>query len=67
VIVRLRLQNGNLFGQVQDTGIGIPEAMDGLFTEFSASNAKALQHPWHWIGSGDYQADYRKSRGRNLV
>ena len=52
VTVRLRLQNGDLFGQVQDTGIGIPEeAMDGLFTEFfRASNAKALNIPGTGLG-----------------
>lgn len=52
VTVRLRQQDGNLLGEVQDTGIGIPEeARDSLFTEFfRARNAKALGIPGTGLG-----------------
>jgi two-component system sensor histidine kinase/response regulator len=52
VTVRLHQQDGNLLGEVQDTGIGIPEeAVDSLFTEFfRARNAKALGIPGTGLG-----------------
>lgn len=52
VIIRLRLEGDELLGQVQDTGIGIPEeARDSLFTEFfRAKNAKALGIPGTGLG-----------------
>ena len=45
VVVSLQKRDGELVGQVRDTGIGIPpEARDRLFTEFfRADNAKAME------------------------
>lgn len=52
VSIRLGQTNGDLAGQVVDTGIGIPaEAREQLFSEFyRAKNAKALRIPGTGLG-----------------
>lgn len=69
VTVRLRQQDGNLLGEVQDTGIGIPEeARDSLFTEFfRARNAKALGIPGTGLGLAIIKQIIEKAGGNISV
>ena len=69
VTVRLRQQDGNLLGEVQDTGIGIPEeARDSLFTEFfRARNAKALGIPGTGLGLAIIKQIIEKAGGNIWV
>lgn len=69
VVVRLHQQDSNLFGQVQDSGIGVPEeAKDSLFTEFfRARNAKALNIPGTGLGLAIIKQIIEKAGGEIWV
>jgi signal transduction histidine kinase len=69
VIVRLRQQDGDLLGEVQDNGIGIPEeSKDSLFTEFfRAQNAKALGIPGTGLGLAIIKQIIEKAGGKIWV
>ena len=69
VTVRLHQQDGNLLGEVQDSGIGIPEeARDSLFTEFfRARNAKALGIPGTGLGLAIIKQIIEKAGGNIWV
>ena len=69
VIVRLHQEAGELLGQVQDTGIGIPqEAQGSLFTEFyRAKNAKSLDIPGTGLGLAIIKQIIEKAGGNIWV
>lgn len=69
VTVRLSQEDGKLLGQVQDTGIGIPEeAKDSLFTEFfRAKNAKSKDIPGTGLGLAIIKQIIEKAGGEIWV
>lgn len=69
VTIRLHQEDRELLGQVQDTGIGIPEeAKDSLFTEFfRARNAKSLDIPGTGLGLAIIKQIIEKAGGKIWV
>jgi signal transduction histidine kinase len=69
VTIRLRQEDGELLGQVQDSGIGIPdEAIDSLFTEFfRAKNVKSLNIPGTGLGLAIIKQIIEKAGGEIWV